>query len=460
VVSSQADPRRLVPRTDSVLADDRLQAAIQRIGTTLVKQAISRAQQLARSGQIAPDQVTDTAVAALPDAAASLRPVFNATGVVLHTNLGRATLSRAAGEALSRAAGPTDVEFDLTTGNRAPRGRGALAALRHAVPAAESVAVVNNGAAALLLATTTLAAGRDVVISRGEMIEIGDGFRLPALITSAGARLREVGTTNRTTIRDYRQAIDDQTGCIVKVHPSNFRIEGFTSAVPVDQLAKLGVPVVADIGSGLLAPDPLLPDEPDADTALRAGAGLVTASGDKLLGGPQAGLLLGADQIVGQLRRHPMFRALRVDKLTLAALEATLAGPVSPTWQQLRADPETLRRRAAAVVSAVHDRVLAELVRSDGMVGGGGAPGQRLPGWAVALPTALAAPLRTGDPPIVGRIDHDRLLIDVRCIPPDADETITAAIRAMATKLSPGKRPACVEGPACGARPACGGGQG
>jgi L-seryl-tRNA(Ser) seleniumtransferase len=430
----------LVPRTDSVLADDRLQSATNRLGTTLVKRAVSQAQQLARAGQIAPDQVTDTAVACLPDTAASLRPVLNATGVVLHTNLGRVTLSGAATDALARAAGPTDVEFDLATGRRAPRGRGALAALAAAVPAAESVAVVNNGAAALLLATTALAAGHDVVISRGEMVEIGDGFRLPDLITSAGARLREIGTTNRTTVDDYRQAIDAQTGCIVKIHPSNFRVEGFTSAVPVDQLADLGVPVVADIGSGLLAPDPILPDEPDADTTLKAGAGVVTASGDKLLGGPQAGLLLGAEPIIERLRRHPMARALRVDKLTLAALEATLSGPASPTWQQLRADPEALRRRAAAVVSAVQDRVAAELVQSDGMVGGGGAPGQRLPGWAVALPAGLASPLRTGDPPLVGRIDHDRLLIDVRCIPPEADDTITAAIRA-ATGCPPAGRP-------------------
>ena len=282
-------------------------------------------------------------MAALPARAASTRPVINATGVVLHTNLGRAPLSAAAVEALVDAAGATDVEFDLATGARARRGRGALAALAAAVPAAEAVHVVNNGAAALVLATTALAAGREVVISRGELVEIGDGFRLTDLIESTGARLREVGTTNRTNLADYADAVGPQTGCILKVHPSNFRVEGFTSSVDVGALAGLGVPVVADLGSGLLAREPLLPDEPDADTALRAGADLVTGSGDKLLGGPQAGLLLGRTAVVERLRRHPLARALRVDKLTLAALEATLRGPRTPTWTALHADPDVLR---------------------------------------------------------------------------------------------------------------------
>lgn len=419
-----------------MLADSRLQEAAERLGPTLVKQVVSQAQQLARSGDIASSEVTETAISRLPDAAASLRPVLNATGVVLHTNLGRAALSPAAVHAVQQASGTTDVEFDLASGDRATRGSGALHALQQAVPAAESVAVVNNGAAALLLAATALAAGREIVVSRGEMVEIGDGFRLPELISSTGARIREVGTTNRTTYTDYAQAIGSQTGCILKVHPSNFRVEGFTSAVPVADLSDLGVPVISDIGSGLLAPDPLLPDEPDADAMLRAGATLVTASGDKLLGGPQAGLLLGTTPMIDRLRRHPMYRALRVDKLTLAGLEATLSGPASPTRQQLHADPDTLRRRADAIASAVSDQVWASTVPCDGRVGGGGAPGLGLPGWAVALPAELAAPLRTGEPPIVGRVERNRLLLDLRCIPDEADDQITTAIRAAAGQTS------------------------
>ena len=318
------------------------------------------------------------------------------------------------------------MEFDVADGSRARRGRGTLAALRAAVPDAEDVLVVNNGAAALVLATTALAAGREVVVSRGEMVEIGDGFRLPDLIASTGARLREVGTTNRTHLRDYADAVGPDTGCVLKVHPSNFRVEGFTSSVGVAELAGLGVPVVADTGSGLLAPDPLLPDEPDAASALRAGAAVVTASGDKLLGGPQAGLVLGRADVVERLRRHPLARALRVDKLTLAALEATLRGPVTPTWTALLADPDVLRARCEAVA----DQVGGAVVPSDGAVGGGGAPGQALPGWAVALPAAYAAALRAGDPCVVGRVERDRCLLDLRCVAPEDDARLVAAVTA------------------------------
>jgi L-seryl-tRNA(Ser) seleniumtransferase len=258
------------------------------------------------------------------------------------------------------------------------------------------------------------------------MVEIGDGFRLPDLIASTGARLREVGTTNRTHLRDYADAVGPDTGCILKVHPSNFRVEGFTSAVPVEDLAGLGVPVVADVGSGLLAPHPLLPEEPDVRSALRAGAAVVTASGDKLLGGPQAGLLLGRADDVERLRRHPLARALRVDKLTLAALEATLRGPRTPTWTALTTDSVLLRERCARVAEMVGGSVQA----SDGAVGGGGAPGLVLPGWAVALPASWAAPLRAGDPCVVGRVDRDRCLLDLRCVPEEDDVRLVAAVRA------------------------------
>jgi L-seryl-tRNA(Ser) seleniumtransferase len=421
------DHRRRVPGTDTLLADPRLAEAVRTLGRETVKAAIHAAQERARRGEIAPEDVARLAAAGLPAHATGLRPVVNATGVVLHTNLGRAPLSPAAVDALTAAAGHTDVELDLATGRRARRGRSALAALAQAVPAAQAVHVVNNGAAALVLAATALAAGREIVVSRGELVEIGDGFRLPDLLGSTGARLREVGTTNRTAPADYATAVGPETGFILKVHPSNFVVSGFTSAVGVRELAPLGVPVVVDIGSGLLAPDPLLPDEPDATSALRAGAALVTASGDKLLGGPQAGLLLGSAELVDRLRRHPLARALRVDKLTLAALEATLRGPETPTWQALRASGETLRARADALAASFP---LAEVVPATSVVGGGGAPGLELPSWALSLPQRYAEPLRRGDPPVLGRVERGRLLLDLRCVPPALDPLLYKAILA------------------------------
>jgi L-seryl-tRNA(Ser) seleniumtransferase len=303
-------------------------------------------------------------------------------------------------------------------------------ALAEAVPEAGDNHVVNNNAAALVLAATALAAGREIVISRGELVEIGDGFRLPELLESTGARLREVGTTNRTSLADYRSALDDRTGFILKVHPSNFRVEGFTSAADVAALAGLGPPVVVDIGSGLLQPEPRLPDEPDATSALQAGAALVTASGDKLLGGPQAGLLLGRSDVVGQLRRHPLARALRVDKLTLAALEATLTGPPPPVVAALRASPFELASRADAIVrELVAAGVPADVVKSEAVVGGGGAPGVRLSSRAIRLPASLAVRLRTGDPAVVGRTESGALLLDLRSLPPDNDGELTDAVR-------------------------------
>ena len=421
------DPRRRVPRTDTLLADPQLAAATATLGREQVKAVVTRAQERARRGEINPDEVRDAAVAALPTPGP--RVVLNATGVVLHTNLGRAPLSPAAVAAVVAAAGHTDVELDLVTGRRARRGRGALDALAAAVPDAGAVHVVNNGAAALVLVATALAAGREIVVSRGELVEIGDGFRLPDLLESTGARLREVGTTNRTTLADYAAALGPQTGFVLKVHPSNFRVTGFTSATGVRQLATLGVPVVADIGSGLLSADPLLPDEPDAASTLRAGATLVTASGDKLLGGPQAGLLLGDAELVDRLRRHPLARALRVDKLTLAALAATLHQPDTPTRSALHADPGALHRR----VERLRDRLgadgrKAEVVPAVAVVGGGGAPGVELDSWALSLPERYAASLRTGDQPVLGRVVRGRLLLDLRCVPADADDAVLAAV--------------------------------
>ncbi|KKW65377.1 selenocysteine synthase [Mycolicibacterium elephantis] len=421
------DPRRQVPRTDVLLADPRLAEASRTLGRTLVKSVVADAQQQARAGTIAPDQVADYAVAALPTSAASLRPVINATGVVVHTNLGRAPLSQAAVDAMVTAAGATDVEFDLETGRRARRGRGALAALAAAVPTAGGVHVVNNNAAALLLTAMTLAPGKEIVVSRGELIEIGDGFRLPELMQSTGARFREVGTTNRTHLRDYTDAIGADTGFVLKVHPSNYLLSGFTSAVSVFELTDLGVPLVVDIGSGLLRPHPLLPDEPDATTMLRDGADLVTASGDKLLGGPQAGLLFGTVELVERLRRHPAARALRVDKLTLAALEATLTGPPSPVVEALEVDVASLWERATRLAAQLRGAQAVDCVAA---VGGGGAPGVELPSAAVSLPESCAAPLRTGDPAVVGRLENGRCLLDLRTVRPGDDDALVRAVRA------------------------------
>jgi L-seryl-tRNA(Ser) seleniumtransferase len=467
------DARRLVPRTDAVLADPRLAAAAERLGRAQVKAAVARAQQQARAGEIAPAAVADAAVAALPARPTTLTPVINATGVLLHTNLGRAPLSAAAAEAVQTAAGWTDLEFELESGTRGKRGRGALAALSAAVPAAEAVHVVNNNAAALVLAATALTAGgggREIVVSRGELIEIGDRFRLPDLLESTGARIREVGTTNRTTVADYAAAIGPATAFVLKVHPSNYRIEGFTASAGVAELAALAAPVVGDIGSGLLTRHPLLPDEPDADSWLRAGAALVTASGDKLLGGPQAGLLLGRADLVTRLARHPLARALRVGKLTVAALEATLSGPPPPVAAALAVSQDTLARRAAVLAADLAAAgVDAAAVTTGAAVGGGGAPGVPLPSAGLSVPGVLAGALRSGRavrsgeaPAVVGRAEGSRLLLDLRSVAPAQDATLAAAVAAAARAVRAGQdmapatgreRPDAQQEPQAGARP-------
>jgi L-seryl-tRNA(Ser) seleniumtransferase len=434
------DRRRSTPRTDVVLADPRMRAATERLGPRLVRSAVVTALDRCRAGEVAPESVVELALTSLPESATALRRVVNATGVLVHTNLGRAPLSEAAVTAVGLAAGATDVELDLATGRRGPRGRSAMAALAAAVPDAGEVHVVNNGAAALALVTCALASGRTVVVARGEMVEIGDGFRIPDLLTSVGARLREVGTTNRVRLSDYAAAVDDETAFVLKVHPSNFQVSGFTSSVDVAELATLPVPVVVDIGSGLLAPHPRLPDEPDAATALRSGADLVTASGDKLLGGPQSGLLLGRADLVTSLRRHPFARALRVDKLTLAALEATLAGPLPPVASALARSVASLRARADAIVAELDgadgadspddaDGARVKVVDSTATVGGGGAPGVDLPSAAVSLPAELARSLRTGEVPVVGHVERGRLLLDLMAVSPADDPVLVEAVR-------------------------------
>lgn len=424
------DPRRRIPRTDQLLALPDVVDAGKSLGDNIVRDIVRDVQDRARRGELSAEDVPTAVVAAVSARpVTSLRPVLNATGVVVHTNLGRAPLSPAAVQALTAASGYVDVELDLETGTRSKRGVAARQALLAACPAAADALIVNNGAAALVLATTALAAGREVVISRGELIEIGAGFRLPDLIASTGARLREVGTTNRTHLRDYADAIGPDTGCVLKVHPSNFRVDGFTAAVGLADLKELtathGIPLLADLGSGLLAPDPVLPDEPDATTSLTHGADVVTASGDKLFGGPQAGIVLGRADVVALMARHPLARAVRADKLTLAAIEATVAAGVTPVTRALHADPDQLRRRAERLAHAVD----ASVVPHDGRVGGGGAPGVPLPGWAVRLPEAAAAHLRTGEPAVLPRVHDGACLVDLRCVPESEDERLLAAVR-------------------------------
>lgn len=422
------DPRRRIPRTDDLLALPAVTAARDRLAEHVIRRVIRRCQERARQGDVAPGAVAGEVSRLLSEAAPhSLRPVINATGVIVHTNLGRAPLPPAAVAALADAAGYTDVELDLQSGKRSrARGAGAVRALLDACPDAEDALVVNNGAAALLLATTALAEGREVVISRGELIEIGAGFRLPELIESAHVRLREVGATNRTHLADYERALTGNVGALLKVHPSNFRIEGFTSAVSVPELRRLadehGVGLIVDLGSGLLTHDPALPEEPDIATQLAQGADLVIASGDKLLGGPQAGILLGKAAAIQKVKRHPLARAVRIDKLRLNAVEAAVNAPDNAVRQALHADPDALRRRTEGLAA----KVGGEVVPHAGRVGGGGAPGYPLDGWALKLPERLAEGLRRER--VLARVHDGACLVDLRCVPPEKDDDVLRAI--------------------------------
>ena len=424
------DPRRFIPKMDEILQYPAVRTAQERSAPHKVRAIIDAVLADARSGSLDPtrfqQELADRLESAQPY---SLRRVINATGVIIHTNLGRAPLPPAAVDALAAAAGYTDVEMDLDSGQRSrDRGRGAVEAVLAACPGAEDALVVNNGASALLLATAALAPGEEVIISRGELIEIGAGFRLPELIESTATRLREVGATNRTHLADYEQALGENTGAILKVHPSNFVISGFTSSVPVAELRALtDVPLIVDIGSGLLTPDAVLPEEPSASEALRDGADVVLFSGDKLLGGPQAGVLVGKKEAIAACKKHPLARAVRIDKLRLNALEASLAAPSNAVQNALHIDAQRHRERTEKVAAAV-DGVVVEHA---GRVGGGGAPEVPLPGWAVALPEELARPLRLGEPPVVARVNQGRCLVDVRCVPESQDAELIAAIQAV-----------------------------
>ena len=448
------DPRRGLPRMDALLEHPELVARAATLGRGTVLGAAREALEAGRravagGGSVPGVEELAARVAGELDGrwARRTRRVVNATGVVLHTNLGRAPLSAAAREAVAEAAGYASVEYDLVAGTRGRRGAAAEALLGEAT-GAEAGLVVNNAAGALLLALGGLARGREVVVSRGELIEIGGEFRLPQIMEAAGVVLREVGTTNRTHLRDYAAALGADTGLVLAVHPSNYRVEGFATRPALAELAALaaerGLPLLHDVGSGLLHGE--LGDEPSVAASLRAGADLVLFSGDKLLGGPQAGLVVGRAGLVGRLARHPLARAVRADKLTLAALEATLADHLAgrrdqlPVWRALLLTAAELEPRAAAVAAAVGP--VASLRSGTSVAGGGSLPGEGLESVLVVVDpspagaTAVLARLRSGDPPVVARVERDRVVVDLRTVPPEQDALVAQALAA-ALRASP-----------------------
>ena len=451
-----SDPRRSLPSVTSLLESSEVRALLEHAPRSVVVEAIRRTIDSARA---APDESPKGmggwahAISAAVDAStqASLRRVINGTGVVLHTNLGRAPLAAVAIEAISRvASGFSNLEFDIDAGTRGSRYVHCAALLRE-LTGAEDALVVNNCAAALVLALNTVSNGRDVIVSRGELIEIGGSFRIPDIMAKSGATLAEVGTTNRTNIEDYRRALSADTGAIVKVHRSNFALEGFVAEVSFAELGALsrdrGVALLHDLGSGLLLSlDAFgLTGEPTAADAVRSGGpnAIITMSGDKMLGGPQAGLILGSKANIDRLRKNPLTRSYRVDKLTLAALEATLAlyrEPSQafaeiPALAQLTASVAVLRERATRMCTAL-GTISATVVESEASVGGGAFPTARIPSVALSIAgdaAAIESRLRLGRPAVIARITDHSVIIDVRTIFPAEDEQVVAAVRAAAS---------------------------
>jgi L-seryl-tRNA(Ser) seleniumtransferase len=430
---------RDLPSVDTLLAEEPLASAPRALATTAARAALEHARTAIRAGTD-PGDVLASATAELERLGTpSLRRVINATGVIIHTNLGRAPLSASALARVTEVGGAySNLELDLTAGARGSRQDHVAAALRR-LTGAEAALVVNNNAAAVLLALAALAEGGEVIVSRGELVEIGDGFRIPDVLTHSGARMVEVGTTNRTRAADYERAIGPDTAAILRVHQSNYRIVGFTAAVSTRDLARIAhrssLPLVDDLGSGSLLE---LGDEPTASASLAAGADLVCFSGDKLLGGPQAGIVVGQATLVERLRRHPLQRALRADKLTLAALEGTLSllddpqrarGEI-PVLRMLDEPVDEVRARAHRLASLVG----GELEETVARVGGGALPLAELPSVACAVEEELAAPLRLGDPPVVGIVRDGRLLLDARTLRTvDVDDVARAVAAARAT---------------------------
>jgi L-seryl-tRNA(Ser) seleniumtransferase len=436
-----SDPRRALPAVDRVV--DALEGLPRELLVQCARESLDAARaRLTRGGSVDEAAVVAEARGRVDALRASLlRPLLNATGVLLHTNLGRAPIGEdALAAAAAVAAGYSNLEYRLAEGRRGSRHDHAGRLLARAV-GAEAGVVVNNNAAAVLLALAALARGRDVLVSRGELVEIGGGFRVPEIMAESGARLVEVGTTNRTRVDDYRTALGPDTALVLKVHASNYRMVGFTEATPVGALAPLGPPVMVDAGSGLL--DETTPwlerrptwlhDEPGVRQALDAGAGIVTFSGDKLLGGPQAGIVVGRADLVATIARHPLARAVRADKLTLAALEAVagayLDGDAArlPLWRMATAPVVDLAARAEALATRLPG---AKVVDTEAVAGGGSLPGLTIPSVGVALDVAspdgiLAALRRRG---VVARVDADAVVCDLRTVDPGADDRLAEAL--------------------------------
>ena len=445
-----SDRRRRLPSVDLILRSEPGARAASSVGRAVLKREVARAIEEYRAeveaGAEVPiaDEILARAAGRASRIVRGLTPVINATGVVVHTNLGRAPLADAAVRAVTRVArGYSDLEVDRDSGRRGTRS-GRAEALLATLTGAEAALVVNNGAAALMVALAALAKGKQVLVSRGELIEIGGEFRIPDIMRASGARLVEVGTTNRTRIADYRGAATDRLGAILKVHPSNYRVVGFTASTTTKDLAALArandVPLIYDVGSGLLDTERGFPgDEPSMREALEQGADLVLASGDKLLGGPQAGCVVGRADLVARLRTHPIARAVRVDKLQIAALEATLAlhargehGAV-PVHHMLHASADVVGKRAHLLAETIGgDLEGAHVVHSEAVVGGGSMPGAGLASWAVEMkvadPPAFAARLRTGAPSVFCRMDEGRVLLDCRTV---TDEQVHDLARAV-----------------------------
>jgi L-seryl-tRNA(Ser) seleniumtransferase len=443
-----ADTRRTLPAVGALLALPSVQALAERHPRQLVTTAVRRVVDAVREGSAAPahDEEWSQRIAAelvLLDAA-SLRPVINATGVVLHTNLGRAPLARTALDAIAAtASGFSNLEYDLARGGRGSRYDHCVSVLRE-LTGAEDALLVNNCAAALVLALNTFADGKEAIVSRGELIEIGGSFRVPEIMEKSGVVLREVGTTNRTHTDDYRRALGPETAALVKVHRSNFELVGFTAEATLRDLQPIAreaaVPLLFDFGSGLLLSleEFGLRGEPVAGDAVRDGATVTVMSGDKLLGGPQAGILIGTGEVIGRCRRNPLTRALRVDKLTIAALEATLrlyrdpprAKREIPVFRMLGAPVAELAARAEAI-GATLPRTGWSIVDSSATVGGGAFPSASIPSLAFAFSgdaLAMDIALRAAETPVVGRISDDQLLIDLRSTLPDCDQALTRSL--------------------------------
>ena len=448
------DPRRALPSVNALLELPQMRELLGRAPRATLVNAIRAALDDVRARPSFPSDdeawLAEVAYQLTRIVRPSLRPVINATGVILHTNLGRAPLADSAIDAMTAIArGYSNLEYDLDAGTRGSRYAHCASLLRE-LTGAEDALVVNNGAAALVLALNTIASGRGAVISRGELVEIGGSFRIPDIMERSGAELVEIGTTNRTHVDDYRRALGSSAApaVILKVHRSNFALQGFVAEATVADLrpiaAELDIPIVHDLGSGLLISlDTFgLVGEPTARDALLAGATLVTMSGDKLLGGPQAGIIVGERSLIAALRRNPLARSYRVDKLTLAALEATLAlyrDPSRamteiPTLAMLGTSVETLRRRAVALRDSLGEmRELVKVAESEASVGGGAFPTARIPSTSLMIDTdatELERRLRLGEPAVIGRLTDAKLLLDLRSVLPRDDSSLAAALRA------------------------------